>query len=823
MRVARRSLRRPVLVAFTRRAVATAGLAGLAVTGVTAVPAILPAAAAPGPSGSAGPSGPPGSTRSAQQVPAGAQFVNSPRGVPASGGATQVCPTPARPGQMACMALVPSHPASEAGGAAPDAGPPSGAYAPADLLSAYDLAAAAASVPDGAAGARTVAVVDAFNDPRAAHDLARYRARYGLPRCATRGSSPCLRIVNASGGSRLPGIDQSGDWEFEESVDVDMVSAICPRCHILLVEANSDSITDLVAAEGYASGHAGAVSNSWGSGAEFTGENAFDSRFDRPGVAIVAAAGDSGYGTQYPAASQFVTAAGGTTLIGATATSRGTQTAWSGTGSGCSSLEPEPAWQSGIVPGGCQNRTETDVSAVADPGTPVAIYDTAAATVPGISSGWNEAGGTSVATPIVAAAYALAGKPAAGTYPASYPYLNRAGFTDVTSGSNGNCEAGRRYLCRAGPGYDGPTGLGTPDGTGGFAAPSSAVTVTDPGTQDMARGSRVGLRIAAVTTSGTGLAFASTGLPAGLRLGRSDGRISGRPAAAGTFTVTVTATGSGAGSGSVTFTIVVVPKIADQHPGTGPVRLAAGGECLAVAGGRARAGARAEIRRCGGGGPQDWRYVPGAEPGAAGSLKLRGHCLGIAATRRGAPARLQSCTGSASQRWRYRPGDQLYNPRSGKCLADPGKNEKNGTQVVISSCSASAGESWALPASQVLSGIAGRCLTDPGRSGAPGTRIVLSPCRGGGAQRWAMAGNTTLRIHAECLAVSGGSRQDGAVVDLARCSGAGSERWLPGPGGELLNGRSGRCLADPGNSSAAGTTLVQEDCYGQRGEIWAVS
>src|ERR1019366_9489521 len=143
-----------------------------------------------------------------------------------------------------------------------------------------------------------------------------------------------------------------------------------------------------------------------------------------------------------------------------------------------------------------------DVSAVADPGTPVAIYDTAAATVPGISSGWNEAGGTSVATPIVAAAYALAGKPAAGTYPASYPYLNRAGFTDVTSGSNGNCEAGRRYLCRAGPGYDGPTGLGTPDGTGGFAAPASAVTVTDPGTQDMARGTRGGLRIAAVTTRG---------------------------------------------------------------------------------------------------------------------------------------------------------------------------------------------------------------------------------------------------------------------------------------------------------------------------------
>src|ERR1019366_8771812 len=158
MRVARRSLRRPVLVAFTRRAVATAGLAGLAVTGVTAVPAILPAAAAPGPSGSAGPSGPPGSARSAQQVPAGAQFVNSPRGVPASGGATQVCPTPARPGQTACKALGTSHPASDAGGPAPAAGPPSGANAPGHLLSPYAPAAAAAPVPEGEHGARTVAV-----------------------------------------------------------------------------------------------------------------------------------------------------------------------------------------------------------------------------------------------------------------------------------------------------------------------------------------------------------------------------------------------------------------------------------------------------------------------------------------------------------------------------------------------------------------------------------------------------------------------------------------------------------------------------------------
>ena len=256
------------------------------------------------------------------------------------------------------------------------------------------------------------------------------------------------------------------------------------------------------------------VSDSWGSGAEFTGENAFDSRFNHPGVAIVAAGGDAGYGTQYPAASQFVTAVGGTTLIGATPDSGGSQLAWSGTGSGCSSLEPKPAWQQAATPSGCQNRTDTDIAAVADPHTPVAIYDSAGSTVPGIATGWNAAGGTSVATPIIAAVYVLAGGPAASTYPASYPYLHPGAFSDVTSGSNGRCEAARRYLCTARAGYDGPTGLGTPSGPGGFAGTAGAVSVMDPGTQDLAVGQRIRLRIAAAGTGGHRLAFAGRGLPA---------------------------------------------------------------------------------------------------------------------------------------------------------------------------------------------------------------------------------------------------------------------------------------------------------------------
>jgi Ricin-type beta-trefoil lectin domain/Putative Ig domain len=867
MRVDRRTAGRPVPAAVMRYAAVVAGLAALAVISALALPGIRPAPTsagsavsppgaawsgaaaaqkAPGPARSAapapvadlpssasfaasGPSGgavaaggagpgsassgaPPGSPAGpAPQVPAGARFVHAPRRVPASAGATQICPTPTRPGQMSCMALIPRRAAKTAAGGAP----PPASYAPADLRTAYGLTSAAVA----AGGASTVAVVDAFSDPSAASDLAVYRAQYGLRSCPASGADPCLRIVNAAGGTKRPP-PGSGGWAFEESVDLDMISAICPNCRILLVEAKSDSIPDLAMAEEYASKHASVVSDSWGSGAEFTGENVFDSRFEHPGVAIVAAAGDSGYGTQYPAAAQFVTAVGGTTLVGATASRRGTQTAWSGTGSGCSSLEAKPAWQSGVA-AGCKNRTGADVAAVADPHTPVAIYDSDPAAVAGLSPGWNQAGGTSVATPIIAATYALAGALVPGTYAASYPYRSRADFTDVTSGRNGTCEASRSYLCHAGPGYDGPTGLGTPDGTGGFAGPGAAVTVTDPGTQDLAQGGRTQLRMSAIATGTGRLAFTAKGLPAGLSLDRSDGLISGQPAAAGTFTVTVGAASPGAGSGSVTFTIVVIHRITNHHPVSGQVKLDAGPRCLTVSG-RGQAGARAEIRRCAGRGVQVWRYVAGPAPGGPGSLKLRGRCLTAAGTGPRARAALHRCRGAASQRWLYRPLGQLYHPASGKCLADPGNSKKNRTRVVLTRCRSAAAQSWLLPAGPVLSGVAGQCLTDPGGSSASGTRLVLSPCRAGAAQRWTLGRDGTLRTAGRCLAVAGGSMLDGAAVRLASCSGAASQKWSAGPYGELLSGASGRCLAAPG-SSASGARLVQEDCYGTRGEIWAFS
>jgi subtilase family serine protease len=317
-------------------------------------------------------------------------------------------------------------------------------YTPCDLQSAYSLPSAI-----GGSG-RTVAIVDAYDDPKAETDLTVYRGAYGLPACTS--ANGCFRKVDQNGGTAYPSADTG--WSEEISLDLDMVSAVCPNCHILLVEANSNSLSDLLTAEDRAASMgASAISNSWGAG-EFLFESLYDSFFDQ-GIPITASAGDSGYGVEWPAASPYVVAVGGTTLNRA-ANSRGwSETAWNGTGSGCSAVESKPAWQHDS---GCADRTVSDVSAVADPHTGVATYDTYNV------SGWVAFGGTSVAAPIIASVYALAGN--ATTNAASIPYAHAGALNDVTSGSNGTCKPS--YLCNAAAGYDGPTGLGTPNNTTGF-------------------------------------------------------------------------------------------------------------------------------------------------------------------------------------------------------------------------------------------------------------------------------------------------------------------------------------------------------------------
>jgi subtilase family serine protease len=349
---------------------------------------------------------------------------------------------PAADGVARCNALV----VTDSKGTPLATSTPSG-YGPADLKSAYKLPAT------GGAG-QTIGIVDAYNDPNAESDLNVYRSQFGLGACTT--ANGCFRKVNQNGGTSYP--RGSSGWAQEISLDLDMASAICPSCKILLVEASSNSFTNLGTAEDYAAAHANVISNSFGGG-EFSSEATatYDGHFNHPGVAITASSGDSGYGVEFPAASQYVTAVGGTTLVRDSSPRGWNETAWSGAGSGCSAYIPKPLWQTDA---GCARRTVADVSADADPNTGVSVYDTYR------TGGWLVFGGTSVASPIVASVYALAGNASTVTYPASTPYASRTFLFDVTSGSNGSC--GGSYLCTAGPGYDGPTGLGTPNGAGSF-------------------------------------------------------------------------------------------------------------------------------------------------------------------------------------------------------------------------------------------------------------------------------------------------------------------------------------------------------------------
>jgi subtilase family serine protease len=248
-------------------------------------------------------------------------------------------------------------------------------------------------------------------------------------------------------------------------LDLEMVSAICPSCPIIYVAGNTAAFADLATAVNTAvTKGAKVVSNSYG-GPESSGTTTFASSYNHPGVAITVSSGDSGYGVQSPASFNTVTAVGGTNLVLNADGTRKTETAWSGAGSGCSGYIAKPSWQHDT---GCSRRTVSDVSAVADPATGVAVYDSYGSTG---GANWLVFGGTSVAAPIIGGVYALSGN-TTGT-PASLAYAAPSGsLFDVTSGSNGRCVARKSstagYLCTGTAGYDGPTGVGTPNGTAAF-------------------------------------------------------------------------------------------------------------------------------------------------------------------------------------------------------------------------------------------------------------------------------------------------------------------------------------------------------------------
>lgn len=361
---------------------------------------------------------------------------------PRRGPAVPVCP-PTDPDVPRCMAWI----RTDVHGLGPR-GTPSG-YAPADLQTAYNLTPYSRNDGVGI----TVAVVDSWDDPNVETDLATYRKEWGLPPCTT--ANGCFTKHAFTKKTNVK-------WAAEESLDVDMVSAICPNCHILVVEGVGGLYES---AEQYATSHAHYVSNSWTYGEGYTG---YDGDFDVPGVLIAAATGDHGYNKTagWPAILPTVIAVGGTTL---SSVSPRAETAWRGAGSGCSALYPKPSFQKGISTG-CSKRAESDVSAEADPSTGVAFYDSFGGY--GGYNGWHVVGGTSASTPMITAIFALGG--CHKTCAAANLYNNASSLNNVTIGSNGKCGA---PLCTAGKGWNGPTGLGTPNGLAGFA-PAQVVLST---------------------------------------------------------------------------------------------------------------------------------------------------------------------------------------------------------------------------------------------------------------------------------------------------------------------------------------------------------
>jgi hypothetical protein len=361
------------------------------------------------------------------------------------------CGAAPAPGAARCLSIVRTN--KSTGQIQAFASPIQG-YGPSDLQSAYGL-------PSSGGQGVTVAIVDAQDDPNAEADLAVYRKQYGLPPCTT--ANGCFTKVDQSGGTNYPSEDDG--WSGEISLDLDMVSAVCPQCNILLVEANSPDFSDFgVAVATAASLGAKAISNSYGGG-EDSSVTTEEAAYHQPGVSVTVSNGDYGYGAQFPASSQYVIAVGGTSLSKDSSARGWTETVWGsgtssaesgGTGSGCSAFITKPSWQKDT---GCSNRTVGDVSAVADPNTGMAVYDTENAQSSGEGTGWIVVGGTSASSPIVAATLALTGL--AGT-DASFFYANPgATLNDVVSGSNGTCSP-NDYLCTGEAGYDGPTGWGTP-------------------------------------------------------------------------------------------------------------------------------------------------------------------------------------------------------------------------------------------------------------------------------------------------------------------------------------------------------------------------
>ncbi|MGH3407534.1 MAG: ricin-type beta-trefoil lectin domain protein, partial [Streptosporangiaceae bacterium] len=654
-------------------------------------------------------------------------------------GAAAACPPAVTPGTMSC-GMVTS--ASQSDTASTPAG-----LGPADLQGAYRLQSATEGTR------QTIAVIGAGADPTAASDLAVYRSKYGLAPCTT--GDGCLSIVNENGGPGLPG-SYISNWTDEYALDLDIVSAICPNCHILLVEASSSNIADLATAANTAATTPGVhvVDNTY-LGTEFSGETAYDSDYDHPGVAMTAAAGDAGYSglINYPAASPYVTSVGGTVLTQKTTGGLWSDTsAWSGTVSGCSLYEPKPAWQKDPS---CAGRADNDISAVAATGAdgvvnPLAIaYYNSSNTTCTAPDCWSEGGGTAASADVIAGIYALAGTPAAGTNPASYPYLNPGGsyttpgkpypyddgLNDITAGSTGTCSI--TYLCTAGAGYDAPTGLGAPASTLSLTAsggttgeitfaqvPGYCLTNEDQtlanhnpiqvwGCTGKANSQQWTLEANGTIQIGSGWCISTTGAgtkngdtvilyscngsaqeqwqvtAAGQLLNQTSGFCISTPSTSSDQMVIDTCDATSV-SQRLTFPYPVPVSAGEISSQSSP------NLCADDQGDKLTDGNPVDLDKCGGSAAQQWTIE------ANGQIQLApGYCLNLDPD--GPPAGSADLVACGSAAWAlvirsdgsistYPPPDLGYS-----CLANKGGDSPSGTQIIFQSCGNPTGESWTLP------------------------------------------------------------------------------------------------------------------------------
>lgn len=470
------------------------------------------------------------------------------------------------------------------------------------------------------------------------------------------------------------------------------------------------------------------------------------------GVAITVAAGDNGYQPPgsplgYPAASQYVTAVGGTTL---TQSGTGTCTAslagvrgwcesvWNGlsattptgaTESGCSLYDPQPAWQAAVAGDGCGSlRASVDVAADADPDTGVAVYDSGQA-------GWlPPVGGTAVAAAIVAGVYALAGTPQSGTYPAAYPYQHPGALHDITTGGNlapGQAACTPDYLCTAQAGYDAPSGLGSPEGTLSFTATGSSKGAVYSGItnkclddyQDLATNNN---KVEIWTCNG---------------------------------------------NNSQTWTTEA----------DGTIRI--NGMCLDVTGAGTANGTKVELYTCHGTGNQQWQ--PTAD--AALVNPESGKCLDDpgSSTTNGTQLQIYTCKNTPSQSWTlpYRQPTGLdrvlsdYPSSTPLCVDDYKYSSTSGNKIDIWNCNDSGSQAWTVQGDGTIQ-INGECMHVHGDSATDGTKIELSSCGGGTYQQWrAMSDGSIVSLAAGSCLDEGSTATEGTQLVIRTCNQDAAQTW----------------------------------------------